>query len=62
WMRQVFGSLTDEQQQVLSLRVVADLSLEETARVMGKRVGAVKALQRRALATVRGRLSEDGVS
>jgi RNA polymerase sigma factor (sigma-70 family) len=62
WMRQVFDSLTDEQQQVLSLRIVADLSLEDTAVVMGKRVGAIKALQRRALTSVRARLDEGGVS
>jgi RNA polymerase sigma-70 factor (ECF subfamily) len=62
WMREVFESLTDEQQQVLSLRIIADLSLEDTAAVMGKRVGAVKALQRRALGAVRPRLVEGGVS
>jgi RNA polymerase sigma-70 factor (ECF subfamily) len=61
-MREVFESLTDEQQQVLSLRIIADLSLEDTAAVMGKRVGAVKALQRRALGAVRPRLVEGGVS
>jgi RNA polymerase sigma factor (sigma-70 family) len=62
WITQVFDSLTDEQQQVLSLRLIGDLSLEDTAVVMGKRVGAVKALQRRALTAVRARLSEGGVS
>ena len=62
WMREIFDSLTDEQQQVLSLRIVADLSLEDTAAVMGKRVGAIKALQRRALTAVRARLAESGVS
>jgi len=41
--------------------VVADLSLEQTADVVGKRVGAVKALQHRALATMR-RLLEQAVS
>lgn len=62
WAKQVFESLTDEQQQVLSLRIVADLSLEDTAAVMGKRVGAIKALQRRALTAVKARLTEGGVS
>jgi RNA polymerase sigma factor (sigma-70 family) len=49
------ANLTDDQRAVLLLRVVADLSLAETADVLGKPVGAVKALQHRALA----RLSAD---
>lgn len=62
WTTAVLAALTDEQKQVLSLRVVADLSLEDTAAVMGKRVGAVKALQRRALAAVKKQLVEGEVS
>ncbi len=62
WASQVLEALTEEQQQVLTLRIVADLSLEETADVMGKRVGAVKALQRRALMAARRHLAEGGVS
>lgn len=62
WTTEILGTLTEEQQQVLSLRVVADLSLEETAAVMGKRVGAVKALQRRALASVKKHMAEGDVS
>ncbi|MDQ1598789.1 MAG: hypothetical protein QOD68_263 [Actinomycetota bacterium] len=48
--------LTDDQRAVLLLRVVADLSLAETAEVLGKPVGAVKALQHRALARLRADL------
>ena len=44
--------LTPDQREVLALRVVADLSVEDVARVLGKRAGAVKQLQRRALATL----------
>lgn len=51
--------LTDEQRAVLLLRVVADLSLAETADVLGKPVGAVKALQHRALARLRSDLLAD---
>ena len=47
------ATLTDDQRAVLLLRVVADLSLAETAEVLGKPVGAVKALQHRALARLR---------
>lgn len=48
-----FEVLTDDQREVLALRVIANLTLEETAQVVGKNVGAVKQLQRRALAGIR---------
>ena len=51
--------LTADQREVLLLRVVADLSLAETAQVLGKPVGAVKALQHRALARLRTAVSPD---
>jgi RNA polymerase sigma-70 factor (ECF subfamily) len=41
--------LTPEQREVVVLRFVADLSLEAVARVTRRRVGAVKAMQHRAL-------------
>jgi RNA polymerase sigma-70 factor (ECF subfamily) len=62
WVEEVLGSLTEGQQDVLALRVVADLSLEETARVLDKRVGAVKAMQRRALNEVRSMIADGRVS
>ena len=45
--------LGDDQREALTLRVVADLSLDETAQVMGRSIGAVKQLQRRALEALR---------
>ena len=51
--------LPPDQREVLLLRIVADLSLEETARVMGKRANAIKALQHRALANLRALLAQD---
>lgn len=45
----VLDDLSDDQREALTLRVVADLTLEQVARVMNKSVGAVKQLQRRAL-------------
>lgn len=48
--------LTEEQQTVVLLRVIGDLTVEEVAVVMAKRPGAVKALQRRALAALREQL------
>lgn len=43
------ATLSIDQREVVVLRFVADLSLETVARVTGRRVGAVKALQHRAL-------------
>lgn len=51
--------LTDEQREVLVLRVVVGLSVEETAEVVGRRPGAVRALQHRALGQLRQQLSRD---
>ena len=53
---EVLETLTPDQRSVLLLRVVADLSLEETATVLGKDLGAVKSLQHRALARLRRNL------
>jgi RNA polymerase sigma-70 factor (ECF subfamily) len=62
WVTGILEYLTDEQREVLSLRVVADLSLAETARVMDKTTGAVKALQRRALIAARNHIERGGVT
>lgn len=45
--------LTDDQQQVISLRFIAGYSTAEVASVMGKTEGAIRALQHRALASLR---------
>lgn len=42
-------TLTDDQRDVISLRVIADLSVEQTAEVLGRSEGSVKQLQRRGL-------------
>ena len=42
-------ALSPDQRSVVALRFVADLSLRDTAEILGKRVGAVKSLQKRAL-------------
>jgi RNA polymerase sigma-70 factor (ECF subfamily) len=46
-------TLSPDQRDVLVLRIVADLSLEQTAEVLDKKIGAVKSLQHRALAALR---------
>ncbi|WP_344371481.1 sigma-70 family RNA polymerase sigma factor [Agromyces tropicus] len=55
--RRLLDGLSPDQRDVMVLRVVADLTLEQAAAVLGKRTGAVKALQRRALETLRRRLA-----
>ena len=52
--------LTVEQRDVLLLRFVADLSIDEIAAAQGRSVGSVKALQHRAIETVRRRVAEIG--
>jgi RNA polymerase sigma factor (sigma-70 family) len=51
--------LTDDQRAVLLLRVLADLSIEDVAALLGKPVTAVKALQRRANAAVARRVATE---
>ena len=51
--------LTNEQQQVLSLRFEANLSSREVARMLGKNEGAIRALQFRALGRLRKLLQND---
>jgi RNA polymerase sigma factor (sigma-70 family) len=56
WVNEVLGCLAPDQREVLMLRVVADLTVDEVATVLGKSPGAVKALQRRGLQALRRRL------
>ena len=50
--------LTDDQRAVLALRVIGGLSAEQTAEVLGRRAGAVRALQHRALLALQQILGE----
>jgi RNA polymerase sigma-70 factor (ECF subfamily) len=52
----VLNELTAEQRDVLMLRLVAELPLEATAAAMGKKVGAVKTLQFRAVKALQKKL------
>lgn len=54
-VRAVLDFLSDDQRDVLLLRIVGGLTLEETAAVTGKRIPSVKALQRRGIAAIRRR-------
>ena len=53
------GQLTGAQRAVIELRFAGGLSTAETAKVLGKSPGAVKALQHSALVALRKRLSRD---
>jgi RNA polymerase sigma factor (sigma-70 family) len=59
-LRSLLGALSEDQRDVLLLRVVADLSLEDVAASLGKTVGAVKSLQHRGLASLRRLLEREG--
>lgn len=61
-VRALLDLLSPDQRDVLLLRVVADLSLEQVAGVLGKREGAIKALQHRALARLRREIERKAVS
>ena len=61
-VRALISRLSPDQQDVLLLRLFGGLSLEEVAHALGKRVGAIKALQRRGLASLKRELSREGVS
>jgi RNA polymerase sigma-70 factor, ECF subfamily len=54
--------LTVEQRNVVALRFVTDLSVEETAAVIGISTGAVKQLTRRALERLRKEISQKAVT
>lgn len=61
-IRALFSGLSPDQRDVLLLRIVAGLTVEEIASVVGKRIGAVKALQRRGLASLSRSISLEAVS
>lgn len=58
-VRELLAGLAPDQRDVVVLRVVADLSIEATAAALGKRPGAVKALQHRAMRNLRSRLEAE---
>ncbi|MET0729286.1 MAG: RNA polymerase sigma factor [Acidimicrobiales bacterium] len=58
-MRRLIEGLSPDQRDVLLLRIVADLSLEDTAVTLRKQRGAVKSLQHRALASLRRQLERE---
>ena len=55
-VQELCGGLPTDQRAVLLLRILADLTVEQVAQVMGRSEGSVKALQRRGLRTLRDQL------
>jgi RNA polymerase sigma-70 factor (ECF subfamily) len=54
------AQLTDDQQEVLMLRFIGEMSLAQVAETLGKTVGATKAIQHRALASLARMLQSQG--
>ena len=60
-VRRLLGDLATDQADVLTLRILGDLTVEQVATALGKSVGAVKQLQRRGLVALRRALESEGV-
>jgi RNA polymerase sigma-70 factor (ECF subfamily) len=58
-LRDAIRELTPEQEEVVTLRFLMGYEIEQVARIVGRTEGAVKALQHRALATLRRRFDEE---
>ena len=58
----MLARLSDDQREVITLRLVADLSLAQVADIVGKPVTAVKALQRRGIRRLQKEIVNKGVS
>lgn len=56
-VRRHLERLTDGQREVLMLRIIAGLTVDEVAKVVGKKPNSVKALQRRGLAALEQAIS-----
>lgn len=61
-VRAVLQNLTVDQRDVLLLRLLSDLTVEQVATVLGRSPGAVKALQARGLGAIRREMSRGAVT
>jgi RNA polymerase sigma factor (sigma-70 family) len=62
WVRSMLDELTEDQRDVILMRILGDMSIEETAEALGKKPGAIKQLQRRGLEALRRNLETEGVT
>jgi RNA polymerase sigma factor (sigma-70 family) len=60
-VRELCEALVSDQRDVLLMRLLGGLTVEEVARALDKTPGAVKALQRRGYAAIARRLEREGV-
>lgn len=60
-VRRLLDGLTNDQRDVLTLRILGGLKIEEIAKVLGKRAGAVQALQRRGLESLKREITRRSV-
>jgi RNA polymerase sigma factor (sigma-70 family) len=58
----VLAQLSPDQQNVILLRVLGELSIEQVAEVLGKTPGAVKALQHRGFEAIRREIEQERVT
>lgn len=57
-VRRLLATLSDNQRAVLTLRLIGDLKIDEVAKVLGKRPGAIKQLQRRGLSALEKKVKD----
>jgi RNA polymerase sigma-70 factor, ECF subfamily len=62
WALEQIATLPPDQAEVVLLRVIGDLSVEEVASIVGKRPGALRALQMRALRRLARQLAQEPVT
>jgi len=58
-VHELLAELTDDQRDVVLLRAVVGLGVDETARVLGRGTGAVRSMQHRALRRLRRKFSAE---
>lgn len=61
-VKELLTTLTTNQRNVLLLRIIGGLTVDEVAETLGKNAPAVKALQRRGLACLKREISSQAVS
>ena len=61
-VRMVLAGLPENQRDVLLLRIVADLTVDQVAEAIGRSPGAVKQLQRRGLLLLKAQLADGRVT
>lgn len=60
-LREALLKLAPDQQQVIVLRFIEGYNIQQTAEALGKTLGAIKMIQRRALQTMYGELKRQGI-